>query len=124
LYFRTTRPPATQPNHYSAPATDADERGKVFVEKDDQISFAQFSEEHGGGFVANGNGVRSKTLKCKIRSMKQTRYTVDVQAACASEFVASSVHLRIKILSDNSLSRIFPDPAMKGIELIFYRRTM
>jgi hypothetical protein len=56
--------------------------------------------------------------------MKQTRYTVDVQAACASEFVASSVHLRIKILSDNSLSRIFPDPAMKGIELIFYRRTM
>jgi len=105
-------------------ATDADQCSKVFVKKGDQISFAQFSEEYGGGFIANGNEIRSKNLKCKIRSTKRTGDTVDVQAACASEIVASSVHLHIKILNDNSLSRIFPGPDMEGIELIFYRCTM
>jgi hypothetical protein len=105
-------------------ATDADQCSKVFVKKGDQISFAQFSEEYGGGFIANGNELRSKNLKCKIRSTKRTGDTVDVRAACASEIIASSVHLHIKILDDNSLSRIFPDPDMEGIELTFHRCTM
>jgi hypothetical protein len=86
-------------------ATNADQCGKVFVKKADKISFAQFSEEFGGGFVADGNDVRSKTARCTIKSRKETGDTIDFQAACASEIMATSVNLRLKILNANSVSR-------------------
>jgi hypothetical protein len=105
-------------------ATSADQCSNVFVKKGDKISFAQFSEEFGGGFVANGNDVRSKTARCTITSRKETGDKIDFQAACASEIMATSVHLSIKILSDNSLSRVFTDPDMEGMELTFYRCSM
>src|ERR1700681_4484933 len=44
-------------------ATSADQCSKVFVKTGDKISFAHFSEEFGGGFVADGNDVRSKTAR-------------------------------------------------------------
>ena len=105
-------------------ATSADQCSKVFVKKGDQISFAQFSEEFGGGFVANGNEIRSKTARCTIKSRKQAGDTIDFQATCAAEIMATSVHLRIKIINDNSLYRIFPDADMEGMELTFYRCAM
>ena len=105
-------------------ATSADQCDKVFVKKGDKISFAQFSEEFGGGFVADGNDVRSKTARCTIKSRKETGDTIDFQAACASEIMATSVNLRLKILDANSVSRIFPDPTMAGMELTFYRCSM
>jgi hypothetical protein len=105
-------------------ATGTDQCNKVFVKKGDQISFAQFSEEFGGGFIANGNEVRDKTSRCNIRSRKETGDTIEFQAACASEIMATSVHLRIKILNDNSVQRIFTDPDMQGMELTFYRCAM
>jgi hypothetical protein len=105
-------------------ATSADQCSKIFVKKGDQISFAQFSEEFGGGFVANGNEVRDKTARCNISSRKETGDTIEFQAACVSEIMATSVHLRIKILNDNSVSRIFTDPDMEGMQLTFYRCAM
>ena len=97
---------------------------QVFVKNGDKIGFAQFSEEFGGGFVADGNDVRSKTARCTITSRKETGDTIDFQAACASEIMATSVNLRLKILDANSVSRIFTDPAMAGMELTFYRCSM
>ena len=105
-------------------ATNEDQCSKVFVKKADKISFAQFSEEFGGGFVANGNDVRSKTAQCTIKSRKETGDTIDFQAACASEIMATSVNLRLKILDANSVSRIFTDPDMAGMDLTFYRCSM
>jgi len=105
-------------------ATSADQCGKVFVKKGDKISFAQFSEEFGGGFVADGNDVRSKTARCTITSRKETGDTIDFQAACASEIMSTSANLRLKILDANSVSRIFTDPALAGMELTFYRCSM
>jgi|SRR5271154_2948728 len=101
--------------------SSADQCSKVFVKKGDQISFAQFSEDFGGGFIADGNVVRSKTSRCNIRSRKETSDTIELQAVCASEIMATSVHLSIKILDDNSLSRVFTDPEMEGMQLTFYR---
>ena len=69
----------------------------------------------------NGNEVRDKTTRCNIRSRKETADTIEFQAACASEIMATSVHLSIKILSDNSVQRIYTDPDMQGMELTFYR---
>ncbi len=105
-------------------ATTADQCSKVFVKRGDKISFAQFSEEYGGGFVADGNDVRSKTARCTILSRKETGDTIDFQAACASEIMATSTNLRLKILDANSVSRIFTDPALAGMELTFYRCSM
>jgi hypothetical protein len=102
-------------------ATGVDQCSNVFVKKGNQISFAQFSEEFGGGFVVNGNEVRAKTARCNIRSRKETGDTIEFQAACASEIMATSVHVSIKILNDNSVQRIYTDPDMQGMELTFYR---
>ena len=105
-------------------ATGAEQCNKVFIKKGDQIDFTPFSEEYGRGFVANGNEIRSKTTRCTIKSRKEVGDTIDFHAACASEIMASSVQLKIKILDNNSLSRIFQDPDFKGMELTFYRCTM
>jgi hypothetical protein len=105
-------------------ATGADQCSKVFVKKGDKISFAHFSEEFGGGFVADGNDVRSKTARCTIMSRKEAGDTIDFQAACASEIMATSTNLRLRILDANSVSRIFADPALAGMEITFYRCSM
>ena len=105
-------------------ATSADQCSKVFVKKGDQINFAQFSEEFGGGFVAVGNEIKGKAARCTIKSRKEVGDTIDFHAACASEIMASSVQLKIKILDNNSISRIFQDPDFKGMELTCYRCTM
>jgi hypothetical protein len=104
-------------------ATSADQCSKVF-KKGDQINFAQFSEEFGGGFVAVGNEIKTKAARCAIKSRKEVGDTIDLHAACASEIMASSIHLQIKILDDNSVSRIFQDPDMQGMQLTFYRCAM
>ena len=105
-------------------ATGTDQCKQVFVKKGDKISFAQFSEEFGGGFIADGNDVRSKTARCTITSRKETGDIIDFQAACASEIMATSTNLRLKILDANSVSRIFADPALAGMEITFYRCSM
>jgi hypothetical protein len=105
-------------------ATSADQCNKVFVKKGDQINFAQYSEEFGRGFVADGNEIRSRTTRCSIKSTREMGDTIDFHAACASEIMASSVQVKIKILSNDSISRIFQDPDFEGMELTFYRCAM
>lgn len=105
-------------------ATGADQCTKVFVKKGDKVSFAQFSEEFGGGFIADGKDVRSRTARCTILERKERGDTIDFQAACASEIMATSANVRLKILDANSVSRIFTDPNLAGMELTFYRCSM
>jgi hypothetical protein len=105
-------------------ATGTEVCSKVFVKKGDKISFSEFSEEFGGGFVAEGNNVRSKAARCTIVSRKETGDTIDFHATCASEIMATSTNLRLKILDPNSVSRIFTDPNLAGMELTFYRCPM
>jgi hypothetical protein len=105
-------------------ASSADQCNKVFVKKGDKITFTQFSEEFGGGFVADGDEVRSKTARCTIKSRKEIGDTIDFKAACSSEIMATSLSLRLKILDANSVYRIFTDPDMAGMELTFYRCSM
>src|SRR3984885_10231585 len=73
--------------------TNADQCSKVFVKKGDQIDFAQYSDEFGGGFVAAGNEIKNKATRCTIRSRKDVGDTIDLHAACASEIMASSIQL-------------------------------
>src|ERR1700744_3474237 len=105
-------------------ATNAEQCNKVFVKKGDRINFAQFSEEFGGGFVVDGNEVRSKAARCTIKSRKETGDIIDFKAACSSEIMATSMNLRLKILDANSVYRVFTDPDLAGMEVTFYRCSM
>jgi hypothetical protein len=105
-------------------ATSADQCSKVFVKKGDQINFAQFSEEFGSGFVAVGNEIKGKAVRCTIKSRKEAGDTIDLHAACASDIMATSIHLQIKILDDNSVSRVFQDPDFEGMQMTFHRCAM
>jgi hypothetical protein len=105
-------------------STSADQCGKVFVKKGNQIDFAQYSEEFGGGFVVNGDEIRNKATRCTIKSRKESGDTIDLSAACATEIMAQGVQLKIKVLSDNSVRRIFDDPDFSGMEMTFYRCKM
>jgi hypothetical protein len=96
-----------------------DQCSKVFVKKGDKISFAQFSEEFGGGFVANGNDVRSKTAQYTIKARKETGDTIDFQASCASEIMATSTNLRLEILDANTVSRLLPIQPWREWSLLF-----
>jgi hypothetical protein len=93
-------------------ASSADQCNKIFVKKGGKISFAQSSEEFGGGFIADRDEVRSKSARCIIKSRKETGDTIDFRAACSSEIMATSMNLRLKILNANSVYRIFTDPDM------------
>ena len=104
--------------------TTPDQCNKVFVKKGNKITYAPSSEEFGGGFIADGNEVRTKTARCTIRSRKETGDIIEVRAACSSEIMATSVNLRLKILDANSVYRVFTDPDMAGMELTFYRCPM
>ena len=123
LFFSLLLPPsqARAFDLTGAWATSADQCSKVFVKKGDKISFSQFSEEFGAGFVAEGTEIKSKTDRCTIRSRKETGDTIDFHAVCASEIMATSVNVRLKILDANSVYRIFTDPDMAGMEITFYR---
>jgi hypothetical protein len=105
-------------------ATSADACTKIFVKKGNQITFTQFAEEFGGGFVAEAKQIRSKVARCAIKSRKEAGDIIDLQAACASDIMATSMLLRIKILDDNSVSRIFPDPGMEDMQVTYYRCAM
>src|SRR5436305_14968024 len=65
-------------------AKGGDQCSKVFVKKGDKISFAHFSEEFGGGFVADGNDVRSITAPCTIMSREVTGDIINLHASCTS----------------------------------------
>jgi hypothetical protein len=102
-------------------ATNADDCEKIFVKKGDEVTFTEFSEEFGGGFVADAKQIRAKGLKCSIKSRKEIGDTIDIQATCASVIMTSSMQLRLKFLDDNKVFRINPDPDMAGIQMTFYR---
>ena len=102
-------------------ATNTDQCEKIFVKKGDEVTFTQYSDEFGGGFVADAKQIRTKGLRCSIKSRKETGDTIDIQAACASDIMTSSMQLRLKFLDDNSVYRINPDPDMAGMQMTFHR---
>jgi hypothetical protein len=105
-------------------ATGADQCSKVFVKKGDKSPSLHLPKSLATALSPMENEVRGKAARCTITSRKETGDTIDFRAACASEIMATSSNLRLKILDANSVSRIFTDPDMAGMELTFYRCSM
>lgn len=89
-------------------ATDASACNKVFVKKGEGISFAQDSDQFGGGFILEGNKVRGQMQTCTIRARKEDGNVVHMIAACANDIMASNIQFSTRVIDDNTIARIFP----------------
>jgi hypothetical protein len=89
-------------------ATDASVCNQVFVKKGGTTSFAQDSDQFGGGFIVEGDKVRGQLQACTIKVRKQDGNIVHFLAACASDIMASNVQFSAKVIDDNTIARIFP----------------
>jgi hypothetical protein len=103
-------------------ASNADQCGKVFKKNKNKITFAQDSDVYGSGFVADANQLRGRAARCTIKSRKQVGDTLNILTACATDIMLQNVQFSVKILDDNTISRLFP--GMEGMEITYYRCVM
>jgi hypothetical protein len=89
-------------------ATDAAVCDKVFVKKDNKVSFAHNSAEYGGGFIVEGNRLHGQMQSCNIKSRKDDASSIHVLAACATDIMMSNVQLSARIINDDTILRYFP----------------
>jgi hypothetical protein len=102
-------------------AADADQCRHVFIRKGraNQIGFAAFSEQHGGGFIVEADRLRGKFASCKIKTRKEDGQTVNIIAGCATDIMLSNVQFSLKVLEPDKISRVFP--GVMDTEINYYR---
>jgi len=102
-------------------ATSADECSQVFIRKGraNQIGFAPFSEQHGGGFIVEADRLRGRFASCKIKTRKEDGQLVNIVAGCATDIMLSNVQFSLKIVEPNKISRVFP--GIMDMEIDYYR---
>jgi hypothetical protein len=102
-------------------ATSADQCGKVFARKGraNQVTFTSFSGVYGGGFIAEPNRLRGKFEKCSIKSKKDDGQSINIVVSCASGIMLSNVQFFLKVVDDNSVTRLFP--GIEGMEVTYHR---
>lgn len=104
-------------------ATAASVCNQVFIKKDGVISFRPDSDQYGGGFIMEGNKVRGQMQSCTIKARKEEGNIVHLLASCANDIMASSIQFSVRIIDDNTISRIFPGMS-DDLSLKYSRCTM
>jgi hypothetical protein len=102
-------------------ATSADKCTKIFTRKGraNTVSFTNFSNRYGGGFIAEVNRLKGKFENCTIKSKKESGQTINLVVACASGIMLSNVQFFLKVLDDDTISREFP--GIEGMEVTYHR---
>ena len=100
-------------------ATDAGLCSRVFTKKGNEVVFAELSDLFGSGFIIEGNRIRGKSGRCTITSRKQDGDNIELAAACASSVMTQDLSFSLKIIDDNTLSRLFAD--IPGMTLKYVR---
>jgi hypothetical protein len=102
-------------------ATYVDQCGKVFARKGraNQVTFTNFSGVYGGGFIAESNRLRGKFENCLIKSRKDDGQDINIVVSCASGIMLSNVQFFLKVVDDNSVTRLFP--GIEGMEVTYHR---
>jgi hypothetical protein len=106
--WATLAGPASATDLNGSWATDASVCNKVFVKKAERISFAQESDQYGGGFILEGNKIRGQMGACAIKARKEDGNVIHMIAACADDIMTSNVQFSARVLDDNTITRIFP----------------
>ena len=89
-------------------ATSPDQCSKVFERKANGIALRESSDLYGSGFVIDGKKVIGKTARCTISSRNQDESTISFLASCATEIMLDNIQFNLKIVNDDTISRIFP----------------
>ena len=100
-------------------ASDVKICDKIFQRKGANLSFAKGSDTYGSGFIIDGNTIRGRIANCKIKTKKQDGDLLHLIAACATDVMLSNYEFTLKILGDNSVSRVFA--GMPEMETPYYR---
>ena len=103
-------------------ASSVDQCGKVFKKNKNQTAFTQDSDVYGAGFIADANQLRGRNAKCTIKSRKEAGDTLHLLAGCASDIMLQNVQFSMKVVDNNTISRLFP--GMDGMEITYYRCTL
>jgi hypothetical protein len=103
-------------------ATEKDLCSRVFTKKGNQIVFAELSDLFGSGFIVEGNRMRGKNARCTTKSRKQDGDSLELGAACATSVMNQTVRFNLKVVDDNTLTRLFPD--IPGMTLKYTRCTL
>lgn len=102
-------------------AADADKCDKVFVRRGraKQIDFLQFPGVHGGGFIIDADQLKGKFAKCKIKTRKEDEQGLNLIAACASDIMLSNIQFVLKVVDDDTITRMFP--GIEGMDVKYHR---
>ncbi len=102
-------------------ATAADQCSKVFARKGraKQVVFTNFSGVYGGSFIAEPNRFRGKFTNCSIKSRKDDGPSINIVVSCASGVTLSDVQFFLKVVDDNSMTRLFP--GIEGMDVTYHR---
>jgi len=100
-------------------ANDLSVCSKIFVNKNNQMSFADNSDFYGSGFIINGNDIIGKAGKCRVTSRKIQENKIQLAAECATDIALSSDRFSLRVDSDDKITRLFP--SMPGMEMQYYR---
>lgn len=101
-------------------STDAGQCAKIFKKaKGGELGFGDSSDLYGSGFIIEKDRIRGRTARCTIKSRKEDGAMLHLLARCATDIMLSSVQFSLKVIDDNSISRIFP--GMPGMEVTYYR---
>jgi hypothetical protein len=100
-------------------ATDEGLCSRVFTKNGNGVVFAELSDLFGSGFIIEGSQIRGKSGRCTITSRKEDGESIELAAACASSIMTQNLGFSLKIINDNSLSRLFPE--IPGMTLKYVR---
>jgi hypothetical protein len=92
---------------------------QVFKKNATSIVFTSDSEMWGRGFIVEGSTIRGQTVKCTIKSKKETESDINLIASCATDIMIDQIQLSFKKTGDDSITREFP--GMPGSESSFVR---
>jgi len=99
--------------------TDTSVCPKLFAKTAKAISFKRDSEEHGRGFIVDGNVIRGPRTKCAIKSKKESGSETTLIASCATDIMIDQVQINFKVIDDNQIVRLFPK--METFETTYVR---
>jgi hypothetical protein len=91
----------------------------VFTKKSNQVAFAELSDLFGSGFIVDGGRIRGRSVRCTIKSRRQAGDDLELSAACASSIMSQSVQFNLKVIDNNTVSRLFPE--IPGMTLKYSR---
>jgi hypothetical protein len=111
--------PAHADNLDGAWANDVSVCSKVFVKKQNKISFSDNADFYGSGFIINGNELEGKLGKCRVTSRKVQGAKIEMSAECATSIAFSADKFGLRVDGPDKITRLFP--SMPDMEMTYYR---